>query len=138
MDRNVTNGVTRVTRNNDEINSSPIRNNDEQYTGGDTPQNSNNTVKFIVLLVLSGVEIFMCCPSCFTSLCGIIALVCIILGNSAYKSGDMDKCNSFNFTAVVLLIVGAVMLGISLLVKFIFGKTISFAYDSIKKLIGTI
>lgn len=109
---------------NQQYNGQPYGNNmygNGQYAnlGGIPVDAYGNPLKshFAVQLVFAIIEIVCCCLSPIAMILGIIALVFAIQANSAYNLGRGEEFKAKSKTTNILLIIGGVFAGISLLIN---------------------
>lgn len=94
---------------------------------------NNGAPKFGLYLALSLIEMILC-----GNIFGLIALIMIILANSAYKAGDEVSGASKLKTCKVLLIVGLVTsILASVIFILVFGSAISLALTNGYSCIGS-
>ena len=70
---------------------------------------------FGIKLTLSIMEMLCCCASCFTLVTGIISCIFTCQANTCYKEGRYDEYKSKSNVSTILLVVGAIFAGISII-----------------------
>ena len=121
--------VTKVTKSNEELNNyrmsydgrsrgnGPINASSSVSTDSFGQENFGNVSGFTLWLVLGFLEIILCCSSCFTAICGIVAVIFVFLANDAFRNGDVEKANEHMKVAKVVIIVGGAFLVLRIVLR---------------------
>lgn len=100
-----------------------MEDNFNQGNSFNAPRESNSP-QFTLMLILSLVYLvfsFCCCCWGLHLIFALPALICVLVGNSKYKDGDLRGSNKLFTAAKILLIVGVIFSIISGVISFVAG-----------------